>query len=74
MSVKKATVDFVLRDPNDMCHKVSIAQTLVRQELPLLRKQWRASYNAARLKILRNLNTVNPLLAQVLELWHKSFR
>lgn len=74
MGVKKATVDFVLRDPNDTGHEAAHSRTPLREELPMLRKQWRTSYDIARQKILRNLNTVNPLLAQILELWHKHFR
>lgn len=74
MGVKKATVDFVLRDPNDTDLETVDIRTPHRAELPLLTKLWKTSYDAARQKIFRNLHTVNPLLAQILDLWHKNFR
>ena len=74
MAVKKATVDFVLRDPNDTTADAKEVQTTKRTELSQQSVQWKLTYDATRTRILKNLHTVNPLLAQILYLWHKQYR
>ncbi|XP_078488802.1 dynein axonemal heavy chain 7 isoform X2 [Ciona intestinalis] len=72
LSVKKAIVDFVLRDPRE---KEEEAPVLLphRAELEVVPKPWYRSYvNGANL-IRENLNVTNPTMMAVLDLWHVSF-
>lgn len=74
MAVKKATVDFVLRDPNDTTAEAKETLTPMRAELSQQSVQWKITYDTTRMRMLKNLHTVNPLLAQILYLWHKQYR
>ncbi|CAK8675251.1 unnamed protein product [Clavelina lepadiformis] len=72
LSVKKAIVDFVLRDPRE---KEDEAPELPphRAELEVVPKPWYQSYVNASDLIRENLNVINPTMMSVLDLWHVSF-
>ncbi|XP_069698472.1 dynein axonemal heavy chain 7 [Periplaneta americana] len=73
LNVKKAIVDFVLQDPSESDNRIKQFDSVHRRELNETSKTWRCSFVKAAAKIKMNLHTVNPCLAQVLDLWHKSF-
>ncbi|XP_045534007.1 dynein axonemal heavy chain 7 [Papilio machaon] len=72
MSMKKAIVDFVLKDP-------STEESLQEEETPLMQElakkddAWRNRYILAQKYNTKNLHTVNPCIAQVLQIWWKQF-
>lgn len=76
LSVKKAIVDFVLRDSRDLesTEKTKAKIPEYKLELELVPKPWHASYEKARYEMARNLHSINPCMAQVLKLWYTSFK
>jgi dynein heavy chain len=74
LSVKKAIVDFVLQDPSESSNWIKQYDSVYRKELKEISKTWRPSFEKNLSKIQANLHRVNPCLAQVLDLWYKSFR
>lgn len=75
LSVKKAIVDFVLRDSRELeaeKNKGKIPE--YKLELDLVPKPWHANYERARNDINKNLHSINPCMAQVLKLWYSSFK
>ncbi|XP_076451419.1 dynein axonemal heavy chain 7-like [Babylonia areolata] len=72
MSVKKAIVDFVLRDPRHVEEEVK--ETLPhRVEMAVVPKPWNRSFLAAKEATALALHNINPCMMQVLTLWHTSF-
>lgn len=77
LSVKKAIVDFVLRDSRDITIDEQSKERKVpeyRLELDIVPKPWHASFERARYEIHKNLYSINPCMAQLLKLWHTSFK
>lgn len=74
LSVKKAAVDFVLQEPSESNNQIKQYDSIYRQELKQMSKTWRPTFERNLAKIQKNLHTVNPCLAKVLDLWYKSFR
>lgn len=74
LSVKKAIVDFVLKDPNDPLPKTAVNTTKERSEVKELSKLFKDSYIVSKKYLLNNLHIVNPLLGHLLDLWFKSYR
>ncbi|VEL32151.1 unnamed protein product [Protopolystoma xenopodis] len=79
-SVKKAIVDFVLKEPVDKQIKYfensdeeesSVYEH--RKELEIVPKPWHSSFIAASRFCRKNLFVTNPCMMQVLDLWHASF-
>ncbi|XP_073402803.1 dynein axonemal heavy chain 7 [Dendrobates tinctorius] len=73
LSVKKAIVDFVLKDPRE---KNEIKEPVLeshRAELEVVPKPWKKSFLSNYNLIKENLNSMNPTMAAVLDLWHSSF-
>uniref|UniRef100_UPI00398F1DFB dynein axonemal heavy chain 7 isoform X1 n=2 Tax=Pristiophorus japonicus TaxID=55135 RepID=UPI00398F1DFB len=73
LSVKKAIVDFVLRDPREKEEEKKELPTH-RAELEIVPKPWNKSFLLARNLIKANLNSVNPTMLAVLDLWQCSFK
>ncbi|XP_056634815.1 dynein axonemal heavy chain 7 [Diorhabda sublineata] len=73
MAVKKAIVDFVLQDPA-FVKAVGDDLSPVRRELKDIGNNFRPAFNAAKIKIKKNLHCINPCLAAVLDLWEKEFK
>ncbi|XP_021921863.1 dynein heavy chain 7, axonemal isoform X5 [Zootermopsis nevadensis] len=73
LSVKKAAVDFVLQEPSESNNQIKQYDSIYRQELKQMSKTWRPTFERNLAKIQKNLHTVNPCLAKVLDLWYKSF-
>ncbi|XP_071822297.1 dynein axonemal heavy chain 7-like isoform X1 [Apostichopus japonicus] len=73
LSVKKAIVDFVLRDPREKDEKKATEVPPHRAELDVVPKPWHKSYQNALETTRDTLNITNPTMLQVLELWHVSF-
>lgn len=75
LAMKKAIVDFVLRDPAFVEGVSSEASsTPLRKELVEMSPNWKTSIQQAKLKLERSLHAVNPCLATLLDLWFSSFR
>ncbi|XP_069839698.1 dynein axonemal heavy chain 7 isoform X1 [Dendropsophus ebraccatus] len=74
LSVKKAIVDFVLKDPREKNEKKELILEPHRLELEVVPKPWKKSFLASYNFIKENLNSINPTMAAVLDLWHSSFR
>ncbi|XP_033628553.1 dynein heavy chain 7, axonemal-like isoform X2 [Asterias rubens] len=73
LSVKKAIVDFVLRDPREKEEDKEETKPPHRTELSIVPKPWYKSFIAAQTATSQDLNITNPTMLQVLELWHVSF-
>ncbi|XP_030830748.1 dynein heavy chain 7, axonemal isoform X1 [Strongylocentrotus purpuratus] len=73
LSVKKAIVDFVLRDPRERDDDKQEEMIPHRAELSVVPKPWNKSFLAAQSAIVQELDITNPTMLQVLELWHVSF-
>lgn len=74
MAVKKAIVDYVLRDPAFSESIVSEFESPERRELKLISSNWRPSIIAAHAKLEKTLHVTNPCLAALLDLWYVHFR
>ncbi len=77
MSVKKAIVDFVLRDSKELeaeQAKLKLSIPEYKLELDIVPKPWHQSFERARNEISKNLHSINTCMAQVLKLWHISFK
>lgn len=74
LSMKKAAIDFALQDPSVGVDPIQQYVSVYREELKEMSKTWWPTFEKNLLKIKNNLHTVNPCVAQVLDLWYKSFR
>jgi dynein heavy chain, axonemal len=76
LSVKKAIVDFVLRDSRDTESDKTTEDKLpeYKLELEIVPKPWHASFERARYDISKNLHSINPCMCQLLLLWYTSFK
>ncbi len=75
LSVKKAIVDFVLRDSKDAeQNKAKVKIPEYKLELEVVPKPWHPSFERARAEISKNLHSINPCMSQVLKLWYNSFK
>ncbi|XP_075991785.1 dynein heavy chain at 36C [Anticarsia gemmatalis] len=72
MSMKKAIVDFVLKDPNTE-ESFEEEDTPLQQELAKKDDAWRNRYAVAHKHLTKHLHSVNPCIAQVLQIWWKQF-
>lgn len=73
LAMKKAIVDFVLRDP-DFQEGVNIDITPSRKELSEFSSNCKQNIQQVHIKLERNLHVVNPCLASLLDLWYTQFR
>ncbi|XP_068400851.1 dynein axonemal heavy chain 7 isoform X4 [Eschrichtius robustus] len=75
LSVKKSIVDFVLKDPREKEDDKKVEELPPhRAEMEILPKPWRKSFLAASSYIRDHLNTMNPTMLAVLDLWHSTFK
>ncbi|CAF0812566.1 unnamed protein product [Didymodactylos carnosus] len=72
LSVKKAIVDFVLKDPRESQEEKKQELPKHRQELVVLPKPWHENFIQAQKMMEQNLHSINPIMTQVLNTWHKS--
>lgn len=72
LSVKKAIVDFVLRDPRQTEEEAPQEELPHRQEIAVLPKPWHSSFVQAQKFMEKNLHSINPAMAEVLSKWHKT--
>uniref|UniRef100_UPI003AAEEA19 dynein axonemal heavy chain 7 n=1 Tax=Centroberyx gerrardi TaxID=166262 RepID=UPI003AAEEA19 len=73
-SVKKAIVDFVLRDPRESDKGKVKDLPPHRAEMEVVPKPWHKSFVHAQRRMRDNLHAINPTMLQVLDLWHVSFK
>lgn len=73
-AVKKAIVDFVLRDPSIVQRLEEEFDTAERRELEVISQNWGPNINKAKQFMKRNLHIINPCIVQLLDLWYKDFR
>ncbi|XP_075248722.1 dynein axonemal heavy chain 7-like isoform X2 [Convolutriloba macropyga] len=75
LSVKKAIVDFVLRDLRERDDDEAVVVLPEhRMELLVVPKPWEKSFHQARNAIMQDLNVVNPCMKQVLNLWYQHYK
>uniref|UniRef100_A0A7M4ERW8 Dynein axonemal heavy chain 7 n=1 Tax=Crocodylus porosus TaxID=8502 RepID=A0A7M4ERW8_CROPO len=74
LSVKKAIVDFVLRDPREKDEDTKPELPSHRAEIKILPKPWHKSFLSACSYIKENLHATNPTMLAVLDLWETSFK
>uniref|UniRef100_A0A8V0Y274 Dynein axonemal heavy chain 7 n=1 Tax=Gallus gallus TaxID=9031 RepID=A0A8V0Y274_CHICK len=75
LSVKKAIVDFVLRDPREKDEDKKKHSLLPhRAEMEVVPKPWRKSFMSAYSYMKENLHAINPSMLAVLKLWETSFK
>ncbi|XP_039700233.1 dynein axonemal heavy chain 7 [Pteropus medius] len=75
LSVKKSIVDFVLKDPREKEDDKKEDEILPhRAEMKILPKPWRKSFLAASSYIRDHLNSMNPTMLAVQDLWHSTFK
>ncbi|KAG5833571.1 hypothetical protein ANANG_G00277310 [Anguilla anguilla] len=73
LSVKKAIVDFVLRDPREKDEKVKDLPPH-RAEMQVVPKPWRKSFLYAQSMMRDKLHAINPTMLSVLGLWQVSYK
>ncbi|XP_028408947.1 dynein heavy chain 7, axonemal-like [Dendronephthya gigantea] len=73
LSVKKAIVDFVLKDPREQEDEKVDDTPDYKKELAQVPKPWNKSYLSARLAMEHDLFVTNATMSGVLDLWYKSF-
>lgn len=73
LSVKKAIVDFVLRDPREKEDEKKQVLPAHRQELAVVPKPWNKSFLTSWGLAKEHLHVTNPCMNQMLDLWHSSF-
>ncbi|KAM4698368.1 dynein axonemal heavy chain 7 [Rhinophrynus dorsalis] len=73
LSVKKAIVDFVLKDTSESNENMKAHLQPHRLKLEIVPKPWKKSFLANYNLIKENLHLINPTMAAVLDLWHLSF-
>ncbi|KAJ8410629.1 hypothetical protein AAFF_G00195330 [Aldrovandia affinis] len=74
LSVKKAIVDFVLRDPRLKDKIVEKVLPPHRTEMQLVPKAWKKSFLYAQNMMRDNLYAINPTMLSVLNLWHVTYK
>lgn len=74
MSVKKGIVDFVLQDPSLSELGIVEYDSEARREMKQICRIFTPNYEPIRHKMYNDLHTINPCIAQVLDLWHRQFR
>lgn len=74
LTVKKAIVDFVLRDPSFAESIVTEYDSPQRKELVLISPSWKPSVEASKAKLQKILHITNPCLALLLDLWYVGYR
>ncbi|XP_041119882.1 dynein heavy chain 7, axonemal isoform X1 [Polyodon spathula] len=74
LSVKKAIVDFVLKDPREKEEDKVKNIPPHRAELEIVPQPWKKSFLTARKIMKAKLNAINPTMLAVLDLWHVSFK
>ncbi|NXY69389.1 DYH7 protein, partial [Glareola pratincola] len=75
LSVKKAIVDFVLRDSREKDEDKKKDFLLPhRAEIQVVPKPWNKSFLSARRYLKENLHAINPSMLAVLNLWETSFK
>lgn len=74
LTVKKAIVDFVLRDPTFTESIVAEYDSPHRKELVQISPSWKPSIDAARARLKNILHITNPCLAALLDLWYVGYR
>ncbi|XP_048808316.1 dynein axonemal heavy chain 7 isoform X2 [Lagopus muta] len=75
LSVKKAIVDFVLRDTREKDEDKKKDSVLPhRAEIEVVPKPWNKSFTSAYSYIKENLHAINPSMLAVLKLWETSFK
>ena len=66
LSVKKAIVDFVLRDPREKDGEdVNLLPEPIRELKLMTPKPWHKAFLTARHSLAKNLHAINPCMAQV---------
>ncbi|KAI9347975.1 dynein heavy chain and region D6 of dynein motor-domain-containing protein [Zopfochytrium polystomum] len=73
MSVKKAIVDFVLKDPRDK-NELAAKETARDEDFVRIRQStatWSIAYYVAQEKMKASLFIINPTVAGIFENWHK---
>ncbi|XP_067686354.1 dynein axonemal heavy chain 7-like [Haliotis asinina] len=73
LSVKKAIVDFVLKDPREKDEDKKEKLLPHREELAVVPKPWNKSFLGGLEQMTHHLHVTNPCMLQVLDLWHVSF-
>jgi dynein heavy chain, axonemal len=74
LSVKKAIVDFVLKDSTDEFKKPKSKLPEYRLELEIVPKPWHHKFEKSKNDIAKNLHSTNPCMTQVLKIWDTTFR
>ncbi|KAK7169080.1 hypothetical protein R3I93_005162 [Phoxinus phoxinus] len=74
LSVKKAIVDFVLRDPRENQELKAIDLPPYRQEMEIIPKPWKKTFLQAQKKMRTQLHSINPCMVRVLDLWQVSYK
>ncbi|KAA0715776.1 Dynein heavy chain 7, axonemal [Triplophysa tibetana] len=74
LSVKKAIVDFVLRDPRKNEDDKANDLSPHRQEMEIIPKPWKKSFLQAQKSMGKQLHSFNPTMLSVLNLWHVSYK
>ncbi|XP_041928965.1 dynein heavy chain 7, axonemal isoform X2 [Alosa sapidissima] len=74
MSVKKAIVDFVLRDPRENADEKVKDLPPHREEIEVVPKPWHKTFLQVKKRMTERLHAINPTMLSVLDLWHVSFK
>lgn len=74
IAVKKAIVDFVLRDPSFVESLTSEFDSPQRRELAEMVLTWKETFREVRKKMQRIVHVTNPCIHSLIDLWYSRFR
>ncbi|KAI4465685.1 dynein axonemal heavy chain 7-related [Holotrichia oblita] len=74
VAVKKAIVDFVLRDPSFVESLTSEFDSPQRRELAEMCVTWKGNFAEVRNKMQRIIHVTNPCIHSLIDLWYSRFR
>lgn len=74
MAIKKAIVDFVLRDPSLNTETAAEVELPHRKELAKIYGTMIPAFLATRNKLCRSLHIVNPCLAALHDMWNQHYQ
>lgn len=74
IAVKKAIVDFVLKDPTVEQKLSDESGTVERKEVRMMTGQLMPQFRLFKTKLEKILHVVNPCLAAIIDLWYSNFR
>lgn len=72
-TMKEAAVTYSLHDVYTMRNQLQALDTPLRKELQIDSGSWKKSMMRAKSFLQENLHQANPLVAEMIKIWHRDF-